>query len=228
MYQYECDWCGRRINPFREQYVEASIEIVTGEKDYAGRAQNRVEPSRFFHVTPLRSREEWDRLGLELEVGSEEIGDCCYTRALRHIEPADLSEPDMGLEWRLVPVGARISEDGEVEQSDAGPFDHEPLWQRVERRGCGEPYLLPRDDPRAFRWLGDSLCGGSMPGASAYTVWGIETVGDLRAAIENGRLLKVQGVGPKRMLKIQKAFERFLKTVEDKPVSAGNRRKARA
>jgi hypothetical protein len=102
MYRTECDWCHNQIHTSREQYVEVSIEVVTHETDHLQRPKNEQEPTRFFHVAPRRSCDEWDRLGLE--VRSEDIGDCCYTRALRAIEGTDFDEPDAGFEWRLVPL----------------------------------------------------------------------------------------------------------------------------
>ncbi len=109
MYRHECDWCGKRIDVHGEPYVKASIEIVNTSKDWKGTREKRIEPTRFFHVTPLRSREEWNRLGIEVK--DESVGDCCYTRALKSIEgEPEGGTPDMGLEWRLVPVGARVSE----------------------------------------------------------------------------------------------------------------------
>jgi hypothetical protein len=101
----ECDWCGEEIDTRRDQYVKARISVITGELDHLRRPVEEAEPTRFFHVTPRRSRDEWDRLGLE--VRSEAIGDCCYTRALRAIEGRGFDEPDAGMEWRLMPITAR-------------------------------------------------------------------------------------------------------------------------
>lgn len=110
MYHTQCDWCGKQIDTESEQYASAGIKIVTLEHGrFGGERVDEHEPTRFFHVTPLRSREEWDRLGLDVELRSAELGDCCYTRALRAIEGGDFDEPDAGLEWRLAPLGASIS-----------------------------------------------------------------------------------------------------------------------
>lgn len=109
MYYYLCDWCGKSISAGQETYVKAAIEIVNTSIGARGRPKTTTEPARFFHVNPIRSRNEWDRLGIEVK--DESLGDCCYTRALKAIEgQPDWETPDMGMEWRLVPIGATIQE----------------------------------------------------------------------------------------------------------------------
>jgi hypothetical protein len=107
MYHYQCDWCGESID-VKLPYVRAAIEVVTTARSRLGEREKVIEPTRFFHAHDLRGVEEFDRLGIEVK--DQNLGDCCYTRALRQIEgvgPDTL--PDMGLEWRLVPVGAEIA-----------------------------------------------------------------------------------------------------------------------
>lgn len=145
MYHCECDWCRERIDTDKQQYVRASIKMVTGKSDSLGRPDDETEPTRFFHVTPLRSRDEWDRLGIE--VRSNEIGDCCYTRALRAIEGGDFEAPDAGLEWRLMPVDGggergttrqpRVAADADLEAFFAtlAPSPRHRLWGRFDRQG---------------------------------------------------------------------------------------------
>jgi hypothetical protein len=206
MFHYQCDWCGERINAHRDQYVKASIEIVTHETDRLGREETETEPTRFFHVAPLRSSEEWNRLGLE--VRSEEIGDCCYTRALKAIEGRDFDAPDAGMEWRLVPVGARIEADGTVGEpvEPPDPIDSEPLWQ--SREYGGKSFLGPRGE-QDFLSLTRPMFEGTL-NAAGFVDAAIETVGDLRRAIGDGSLLRVKGVGPKRAAATKAALEQFL------------------
>lgn len=104
MYHYECDWCGEPIKVEKEPFVKASITLVTTKRrDYSSKREEYAEPTRFFHAHDLRSVDEFDRLGIEVK--HESLGDCCYTRALRQIEGvAPDTPPDMGLEWRLVPI----------------------------------------------------------------------------------------------------------------------------
>jgi len=205
MYHYQCDWCGEQIRVASEQHVRANIALVTDQTDYRGKREEEAEPSRFFHVTPRRSRDEWDRLGLE--VRNEEIGDCCYTRALRAIEGSGWEEPDAGLEWRLVPVGARLTEDGAIEEPSCDPLDWEPLWTTSTH---GHP-IPRRDDPR-FRLLGSRLMPGVLNGRR-YLEADIKTVGDLRRALADGSITRVRGVGPKIAEIIKDAFEEFLASV---------------
>ncbi len=211
MYHHQCDWCGGVIRTSSEQYVRARIDIVTGRKDYAKRDDNETEPSRFFHVAPRRSGDEWDRLGIE--VRSEEIGDCCYTRALKAIEAQGFDEPDAGLEWRLVPVGARLSEKGELESPDGGaPWELEALWEASRHKG----WLQEREKcSPALAVLTRWLCGTVSP--NAYAERGIKTVGDLKRALEDGSISRVQGVGPKTADRVRAAFETFLAETMPEP-----------
>jgi hypothetical protein len=203
MYHYQCDWCGEQIRVSSEPYVRANIALVTNQTDYRGKREEEAEPSRFFHVTPRRSRDEWDRLGLEVK--NEAISDCCYTRALRAIEGSGWEEPDAGLEWRLVPVGTRLSDEG-VEESSCDPLDGEPLW--VVREDGGRRWTHGREDDPRFALLGSRLTRGVSP--ARYLEAGIKTVGDLRRALADGSITRVRGVGPKIAEIIKDAFEEFL------------------
>lgn len=208
MYHHACDWCGERINTTREQYVELAVEIVTLETERIREQRVReTEPTRFFHVTPLRSRDEWDRLGLDIEVRSDDLGDCCYTRALRAIEGNGFDEPDAGLEWRLVPVGATVSEPsaGEAEPCDKGVLA-EPLWEPGYPRNDGSHTLRYRDDLGLGLWRG---------GPASFNVHRLRnhctTVGDLKRAVDERTLLDVPGIGPKTFEWIKKELEAFLR-----------------
>lgn len=199
MYRMHCDWCGDSIDTSREQYVRARIEVMTGKKDYAGREETETEPTRFFHMEPLRTRDEWDRLGLQLEVRVP-VGDCCYTRMLRAIEPVADGEPaDAGLEWRLMPVA------GENEGQQAAlacPEDLVRLWRLCEDK------VWYRKEP-AFKALNGLLCPG-MTCPRDYEHRHIDTVGDLRRAVADGSLRRVRGIGPKKLQEIKEALPPLL------------------
>lgn len=177
MYRTECDWCHKKIRTSTEQYVEVSIEVVTRETDRLGRERNDDEPMRFFHVAPRRTRDEWDRLGLE--VRSEEIGDCCYTRALRAIEGRDFGEPDAGHEWRLVPIAA-----------GAAPL---PTGQKAFDTGLDDElwtFLCTLAPAPRFK-LRDALAAVS-----------IDTL-TLVAELSDAELLAVNGIGPTLLRKLR-------------------------
>jgi hypothetical protein len=121
MYYYQCDWCGGQIDT-QQPYAKANIKIVSASRDRLGRREETVEPTRFFHANPLRSLDEWDRLGIEVK--DEGLSDCCYTRALNQIEgEPDSGTPDMGMEWRLVPVDAPVGETRAAPTSKPVPAD---------------------------------------------------------------------------------------------------------
>jgi hypothetical protein len=109
MYRYQCDYCGEQIAVERgTPYIEARIQFITGNADRLGKPEMLLEPSRFFHAHSVRGLEECDRLGIE--VNAEELGDCCYTRALRQLEGVPVTDPGAGLEWRLMPAGETAQE----------------------------------------------------------------------------------------------------------------------
>jgi hypothetical protein len=188
MYHYQCDWCGKRINEVSEQYVRANIRIVTTEVErFSGKRIDEVEPTRFFHVTPLRTRSEWDRLGLDIEVGSDKLGDCCYTRALRAIEGGDFDEPDAGLEWRLVPVGARILDTPSRPRVPGGaPGCPDGVWA----------------DPGLAEFLGTLAPSPRHKMARALAEGGIETLG-LVEELDDEELLALDGMGAITLAKLR-------------------------
>jgi hypothetical protein len=203
MYHYQCDWCGKQINTERKQYVKASISIVTLEKDRIREERvAQAEPTRFFHVTPLRSKDEWDRLGLDIEVGSDDLGDCCYTRALRAIEGHDFDEPDAGLEWRLMPI------DGA----------DEPVTQ--ERSGSRRPPAQPVDadaDLEAFYF--------TLAPSQRHKLWGqFEAQGisdlDQLSAMSDDELIALDGVAWLTRCKIRE-FIAARDEARKKPAKAG-------
>jgi hypothetical protein len=209
MFHTVCDWCRKSIKTGTEPYVRALIEIRTLERDRLNKRVDETEPTRFFHCAPLRSRGEWDRLGLDIEVRSDELGDCCYTRALRAIEGGDFDAPDAGFEWRLLPVGARDDLDASEEP---GPFDHEPIWERAGRSAVAGLYPagpIERTTPEPFHTFAFAAFKSPI-GPADYADAGIRTIGDLRCAINEGTLTRVRHVGAKRAQQIAEAVERLL------------------
>lgn len=223
MYHYECDWCHERIDVHRKPYVKVSIDVIGTTTDYRGKREAQVEPARFFHAAPLRSRDEWDRLGLGLEVKDETLSDCCYTRALRAIEGDDFSAPDAGFEWQLVPVGSKV--EGDVvrvpDQGEDFGIDNEPLW--TYKTVSGRPMVWLRDED-ALQRLGRVMVYANRPCPVTYSEAGIRTVGDLRAAVAGDSLTDVEGVGPKTARAVTGALERFLAESEQAPTAAAKGR----
>ncbi len=95
MFHYECDWCGEQIDVQREPLAKVEIKIVTLERDHRGKRDEETEPSRFFHVSPLRSRDEWDRLGIAPLFGTlaELVSRATSLRLPQQLPPPDLQQP---------------------------------------------------------------------------------------------------------------------------------------
>jgi hypothetical protein len=106
-YYIECDWCGARLHD--GDYAELPVTIKRRRSNALdGRWAEETKPTRFFCVAPEPDREGRNRMGLQ--PAEEETSDSCYERALRTIKGTKASTPDMGMEWRLVPIGAAIKE----------------------------------------------------------------------------------------------------------------------
>lgn len=161
------------------------VALYMGDKDMA-----RTEPTRFFHATKLRNLDEMDRLGIVLK---EDLGDCCYTRALRAIEGiAPDTPPDMGLEWRLMPIS----------DVDCDPHGSISLWEQRDPEWWRPCPAARRKAAGLFEVL---LPGGIYP--NHYVEAKIMALGDLERAIASGELLKVRGIGAKRFEAIKRAVE---------------------
>lgn len=91
-----CDWCGKRLNAKENNYAILTVEI-----SHPGAIFKEVDTSR--HLCANRShRDLADRMGLP--IGSLEGDPTCYERAVAAIEGTPTDRPDMGMEWRLVPI----------------------------------------------------------------------------------------------------------------------------
>jgi hypothetical protein len=176
MYHFACDWCGEQIKTQREPYVETSIQLISLGTDRLGKREQHMGPTRFFHARDLQSVDELDRLGIEVK--HEEIGDCCYTRALKQLEGVPVTDPGAGLEWRLVPV------EGD-EKLAGGPV-------RVKGK------LVERDDElEAFcKWHTARAPGQRIALRRALDAGNIETF-QLLTELTDQDLRSLPGIGPR-------------------------------
>lgn len=129
-YHRRCDWCDAFLGhdtDFAEMPVKIQRRRRTRNDEHWA---EEARPTRFFCVAPEPDREGQNRMGLP-EV--EEETDSCYDRAIRAIVGTKIEKPDMGMEWRLVPVGAEVldapAEDAPEETPDIQPHDDLPLFE---------------------------------------------------------------------------------------------------
>jgi len=204
-YYTECNWCGADLKGRDHASLPVKVKRQRRGRLDAHWAEE-VRPTLHFCVADDGA--DYDRLGLDRPDGD---ADCCFTRALAAINGTSLEAPDMGLEWRLVPVGATVNEasDGEAEPVDEGVLA-EPLWEldtHWSRRG------------KQIRTFSPSLIARGLDLTACPTPFNVywlredgsyETVGDLRRAIEDESLLEVKRLGQKTFRWIKETVERFL------------------
>src|SRR5450755_3005664 len=103
-YRTHCAWCGAWLARDAD-YAEMSGTIHHRKGKSALDAKWAEEPciTRHFCASP---REDTDRGGRNRAgLVPEDSFDRCYDRAIAAIEGTKLSDPGMGMEWRLMPVG---------------------------------------------------------------------------------------------------------------------------
>jgi hypothetical protein len=99
-YSVRCDWCGCNLSS--GHFAEMPVKIKHRRRSALDSAwADEVRPTMHFCVP---SDEGHNRMGIESQDGE----DCCYERARALISGTSTDTPDMGMEWRLVPVGASI------------------------------------------------------------------------------------------------------------------------
>jgi hypothetical protein len=185
-YQVKCDWCDAPVDPDDDHAV---LEVVVNRHKEVRSLLDRkwaqeTRPTLHFCVEP---RESTDRMGL---VETEGEPDDCYQRAMAAIHLRATERPDMGMEWRLVPI------DTETHQDEA-EFEDRSLWEE------GYPGLLARE-----------LCdaGLDLPLPKRLHEVGIDTLGDLRRAVEAESLLTVKGIGPAKLKSLRERLDTIVTT----------------
>jgi hypothetical protein len=149
-----------------------------------------VRPTLHFCITP---RPDNDRLGLPDPEDDKIDAGSCYQRALAMIRGRVTEAPetpDLGLEWRLVPVGAKLVTPDD-DHADEGAVDDAPgvRW--------GKSITM---EMRIHELLG-------LGPRAAYALHhvGVLTIADAAARPE-AELLRVPGVGPKTMQVVRRAI----------------------
>lgn len=178
-----CDWCGRRIDR-EDDYAEMPVTIHhrAGKSTLDARWAEETKPTRFFCASP---KEDTDRGGRDRAgLVPEETFDSCYDRALAAITGVELSEPGMGLEWRLMAV-EEPAKTTAVRESRA-----------TEGSGDDDLSIVELDiSVRAYNALHRA---------------GIDTIGKLRAELNENRALEhLYGIGAKCCNEIDAALMKF-------------------
>ncbi len=105
-YQVKCDWCEAPVH-LNDDHAVLDV-VVNRRKEVRSILDQKwakeARPTLHFCVEP---RESTDRMGL---VETEGEPDDCYQRAMAAIHLRPTERPDMGMEWRLAPVGAVVSD----------------------------------------------------------------------------------------------------------------------
>jgi hypothetical protein len=120
-YYVTCNWCGESIG-HDEDCATVPVEIKRRNKSRGildREWAKEVRPTLHFHVSELEDR---DRMGLSAELNDEP--DCCYMRAMAVVKGRGTETPDMGMEWRLVPVDDDVSTTVDTASTVAGAKGH--------------------------------------------------------------------------------------------------------
>jgi hypothetical protein len=99
-YRVRCDWCGCDLR--HGEFAELPVSIKrrrTSALD--SKWAEEVRPTLHLCVNANQGHE---RMGITLPDDT----DACYERAIAAITGTTTEQPDMGMEWRLVPIGATV------------------------------------------------------------------------------------------------------------------------
>jgi hypothetical protein len=145
-FRAHCNWCGEYIN-LGGDHAELCVTI---QRKRATKLESRfaqqVRPTLHFCVTPNGDN---DRMGIDEDASDP---DSCYERAMAMIEGRETAEPNMGMEWRLVPVGGE---------------SHEPTRRAQKGDPTPEPVPVRADaDLEAFLSTLSSSGGSTLNGGS--------------------------------------------------------------
>jgi hypothetical protein len=103
-YRTHCDWCGKHL-PYDADQAELSVTIYhrKGKSRLDATWSEEVDVTRHFCAP---DKEDLDRGGRNrMGMTPDQEFDSCYHRAVAVITGRELREPNMGLEWRLIPTG---------------------------------------------------------------------------------------------------------------------------
>lgn len=107
-YWVECDWCGKALYGKDQAVMEVHVERErTGKLE--ARWAEEVRPTLHFCAAP---EVDYNRMGLT--EGRPDDLDSCYQRAVSSIKGRKTEPPNLGMEWRLVPVAAETAAEGNV------------------------------------------------------------------------------------------------------------------
>lgn len=137
-YRVHCNWCGTAL--YKAEHATLTVRIERrGDTRLRTAWAEEGRPTLHFCVA---SKLDTNRMGLE--EWEDDDGDSCFTRALAFIDGRGTETPDMGMEWRLVPIGTPVEETPQFRrggpQTPTSPELREILHALVPK--C--QYALPR------------------------------------------------------------------------------------
>jgi hypothetical protein len=119
-YHVECDWCGQWL-AYADDQAQMCVTIYhrKGRSRLEGQWSEETKQTRHFCASPKEDTDHTgsNRMGLIPEDGF----DSCYDRAIAAMTRVELTDPGMGLEWRLVQVGEKSKIDAPSTSCDDKP-----------------------------------------------------------------------------------------------------------
>ena len=172
-FHVRCDWCGAGLYKDDQAVMSVKIERKSELRTMERRWAEEVRPTLHYCVA---GSVDYNRMGLP--GGGEEL-DSCYERAIAAIQGTATTPPDMGMEWRLMPI------DG-------------------EGAGSVEPAIGLEARPDAD--IANLEIG--VRAHNALRKAGIESIHEL-AALTASQLAEIEGVGPTMAEQIKEGLRRW-------------------
>lgn len=175
-FHINCDWCGASLYKKDMAVIEVTIKRRRSN-DHERILAQETRPTRHFCVN---DEVNYDRLGLPSD--EDDLGSC-YERAIATITGERTQPPNLGLEWRLMPVDEPRTPRSTIRRAAADA-------QREERAAHAD-HVFESVEPALRRVIAERL-----PAARKFVLprAGITTL-DQVAAMSDEELLAIRGVG---------------------------------
>lgn len=177
-YYVECDWCGEVLTGQDHAVLPVTIKRQRASRERAHWAE---ETRPTIHLC-VGEEVDYDRLGMRDHIDD---GESCFTRAMAAIHSIETAPPNLGMEWRLVPMQNEESTPTNGKHAPRGPVA-EDLRAILATLAPKVRYALPRAGITTIAQV-EAMTDGEL---EALPGVGLGTVRALRQAIgdpESGR-----------------------------------------
>jgi hypothetical protein len=190
-YRTHCDWCGGHL-AYEEDRAVMPVTIYHRKSRGLPEAKWIEETCVMRHFCVVPKGDDGDGRG-RAELAAAGCPDTCYDRAIAAITGTKLSDPGMGMEWRMMSVDGGEQRPA-IEGAPAAPV---PALDPDE--------IVSLDGARVTRELRDVIVERLPPkGRRALPRAGIASL-DQVAAMTDDQLLAIDGVGRRALQALRQA-----------------------